>query len=395
MGDKTDPARLKAAQQINAQGMAALRDGHGAEAAAAFREALLLDPQAGALWRNLAHAMRQAGDEAGELEALERALDIERTDVVAQLRKAQNLQRRGNEEEALTAWLGALQLARGIEHPSLGLEQELAEGRSFVAVMQDRLGDVADRAYAEIELALDETARRRVKAFYDLSLGRRQVFQNECAGLYYPFLPPDEYFDFKHFPWFAELEAATDDIRAELHALLADGSPDIIPYVQMEPGTPENKWTALSHNLDWSACFLYKYGEPNQPVLERCPRTAEVLARLPLQRIPGKAPNAFFSMLKPHSAIPPHTGVTNTRAIVHLGLDVPPNCGFRVGGETREWVAGKAFAFDDTIDHEAWNHSDQRRHILIIDAWNPHIPPAEQAGIVRYFEATGQALVRG
>lgn len=390
MGDTSDPQRLEQARRANAAGMAALRTGDHVAAIAAFREATAADPGAGALLRNLAHAQRLAGDDAAELGTLERALDIDRTDFVAQLRKAQNLERTGAEAEALAAWSGALQLAQGIENPVASLEGELAAGRAFVAAIQSRLGGHVDAAYAEIEPVLDETERRRVKAFYDHSLGRRRVYFNECAGLYYPFLPADEYFDRRHFPWLDELEAATADIRAELHTLLAEGNPGIIPYVRLDEGTPENKWSALSHSYDWSACFLYEYGEPNRPVLERCPKTAALLQRLPLARIPGKAPNAFFSMLKPRSAIPPHTGVTNTRAIIHLALDVPPDCGFRVGGETREWEEGKAFAFDDSIDHEAWNHSDQRRHILIIDAWNPHLTPGEQQAIVRYFDVTGQ-----
>ncbi len=394
MGDTTDPARLTAAREANAQGMAALRAGNAVLAAEAFRRATGLDPLAGALWRNLAHALRDCGDDQAELAVLDQALDLDRTDFVAQLRKAQNLQRTEQEEDALSAWIGALQLSLGIENPVPGLEAELQLGRDFVAEMQRRIGADADHAYAELEPVLDETERRRVRAFYDHSIGRRRVYANECAGLYYPFLPADEYFDFKHFPWLAELEAATNDIRAELHGLLEAGNPAIIPYVQMEPGAPQNKWSPLSHNYDWSACFLYEYGVPNQPVLDRCPKTAALLKRLPLQQIPGKAPNAFFSMLKPHSAIPPHTGVTNTRAIVHLALDVPQDCGFRVGGETRPWVEGKAFAFDDSIDHEAWNNSDERRHILIIDTWNPHLTPAEQQAIVRYFEATGRSLAR-
>lgn len=387
-----DPARLEQARAANAAGMAALRAGNGAEAAVAFRRALEADPAAGPLWRNLAHAERLAGNDVAERAALDQALALDRTDFVAQLRKAQNLERCGAETEALAAWSGALQLAQGIANPVPGLADELAAARAFVAAVQQRLGAGVDAALGPLEPQLDETERRRIRAFADHALGRRQVFFNECAGVYYPFLPADEYFDAKHFPWFAELEAAADDIRGELHGLLAEGNPAIIPYVRLEEGTPQNKWSSLSHSHDWSACFLYEYGVPNQPVLDRCPKTAALLARLPLAQIPGKAPNAFFSMLKPQSAIPPHTGVTNTRAIVHLGLDIPPGCGFRVGGETREWQEGKAFAFDDSIDHEAWNHSDERRHILIIDTWNPHLTAHEQEAIVRYFAATDQSL---
>ena len=129
MTGQIDPARLQAAQQANAEGMAALRSGNGASAAEAFRRAIAEDSSAGALWRNLAHALRMAGDDAGEREALEHALEIDRTDILAQLRKAQNLERAGEEQAALTAWSGALQLAAGIERPSPELEAELAAGR--------------------------------------------------------------------------------------------------------------------------------------------------------------------------------------------------------------------------------------------------------------------------
>ena len=99
---------------------------------------------------------------------------------------------------------------------------------------------------------------------------------------------------------------------------------------------------------------------------------------MPQCDVPGHAPTAFFSILDPKTHIPPHTGVTNTRLTVHLPLIVPPDCKFRVGSETREWVAGKAWVFDDTIEHEARNGSDEPRAILIFDIWNPFLTPAER-----------------
>jgi aspartate beta-hydroxylase len=68
----------------------------------------------------------------------------------------------------------------------------------------------------------------------------------------------------------------------------------------------------------------------------------------------------------------------HTRLVAHLPLVVPPGCGFHVGGETREWRAGEAFVFDDTIEHEAWNNSDEMRAILIVDVWTPLISDAER-----------------
>ena len=61
-----------------------------------------------------------------------------------------------------------------------------------------------------------------------------------------------------------------------------------------------------------------------------------------------------------------------------MPLVIPPDCGFRVGSTTREWVPGQAWVFDDTINHEAWNLSDTPRAILIFDVWNPLLTAAER-----------------
>lgn len=372
--------------------MAALRAGDAPAAILAAHEAAHADPGALSLWINLALACRMGGDAPGERAALERALDLDRLDFTAQLRMAQLLQREGEESKALIVWDGVQQLAQhfpGLPDP---VRAELAAGDAYCANLRERLSVATAAALSAEGDARTDTERRRIDAFAAAALGKRRIYVNECAGLHYPFLPADEFFDRGHFPWFAALEAEAGAIRAELEALLMEPGEAIRPYVRMEPGSPANKWTPLDGSLDWSACFLWEYGLPNAAVIARCPHTAQVLDSLPLARIPGRAPNAFFSLLRPHSRIPAHTGVTNTRAIVHLALDVPPGCAFRVGGETREWVEGQAFAFDDTIEHEAWNESNARRAVLIIDTWNPHLSERECAAITAYFAANDAAL---
>jgi aspartyl/asparaginyl beta-hydroxylase (cupin superfamily) len=98
----------------------------------------------------------------------------------------------------------------------------------------------------------------------------------------------------------------------------------------------------------------------------------------------------MFSLLAPHTHIPPHTGVSNARLVLHLPLIVPENCGFRCGAETRKWVPGEAFVFDDTIEHEAWNDSDCLRVVLIGDLWRPELSAAERAAVSAII-AAGQA----
>ncbi len=371
----------------NARGMRALADSDFAVAKERFAAASAADPKEPALWLNLATACRSLGDDEGERQALQAALDLDRRLFVAVLRMAELHERLGEAVAAAQAWSHVVQMASAMAERPERVESALRHGQAFIERHNGELA-LAVQTKLGADMAAMGPASRRFNACMDHCLGRRRIYQNECAGLYYPFLPADEFFDRGHFPWFAELEARTDAIREEALALVANGSAAIRPYVRQEAGTPDNKWSALDHSLDWSACFLWEYGVKNEEVCARCPETAAALDAIPQNRVPGKAPSAFFSILKPGAHIPPHTGVTNTRAIVHLPLVVPPGCSFRVGGETREWRVGEAFAFDDTIEHEAWNRSAEPRIVLILDVWNPHLDAAEQDLLARFFDLT-------
>lgn len=71
----------------------------------------------------------------------------------------------------------------------------------------------------------------------------------------------------------------------------------------------------------------------------------------------------LFPVLKPGVRIAPHHGFLNTRLICHLPLVVPPGCFLRVGNDTRS-SARQSWVFNDLIEHEAWNSSNQPRVIL-------------------------------
>lgn len=375
---------------LNARGLRALADRDFERAEHCFAGADAADPGQAPLLMNLATARRGKGDRAGEKAALEAVLGIDQRHLMAQLRMAEWHEADANVVLATEHWRHVLALAPMAEGLPPALVARIEEGRAFVETRNADFTARLEAGLSEARAAAPAAAIRRFDACIDTMLGRRRIYVNECSGLHYPFLPADEFFDRAHFPWMAEAEAATPAIRAEFEALLAGDPAAIRPYVRQEKGTPHNRWTALDHRLDWGACFLWEYGEPNVPVLERCPETARMLERLPRNHIPGRAPSAFFSLLQPHTRIPPHTGVTNTRAIIHLPLIVPEGCGFRVGGETRKWREGEAFAFDDTIEHEAWNDSDQLRVVLIFDVWNPHLSEAEQQLLVRFFAAADE-----
>jgi aspartyl/asparaginyl beta-hydroxylase (cupin superfamily) len=373
------------AESLNALGVAALSSNDAGAARAWFARAAAADVAAPALWLNLAKACRLLNDDIGERDALDRALAIDARNFIALVRKAELQERQGDLAQAAVTWGGALAVSPPTEQLPLALSQQLARAREFVQARTQALSEAVDDGLAKVRDGYEPAALRRFDTAIDATLGRRRIYHNECHGLHFPFLPADEFFAREHFPWLAELEAATPAIRAELERLLHEGDEGFAPYVAMQPGLPPNKWSELDHSTRWSAYFLWKYGAPVEQAHKRCPATIAALAGVPRAEIPGRAPSAFFSILQPRTRIPPHTGVSNTRAIIHLPLIVPEGCGFRVGGETRLWREGEAFAFDDTIEHEAWNESNSLRAVLIFDVWNPHLTKVEQTMLQRFY----------
>ncbi|VWX46976.1 aspartyl/asparaginyl beta-hydroxylase domain-containing protein [Novosphingobium sp. 9U] len=370
---------------LNALGVMALAAGSFAQAAILFRRALAVDASAIDLWLNLATAHRHEGDAGGERAALLGALGLDQRHFMANVRMAELCERTGDATGAAEKWRGVLAMAPLIEEPTPAMAAMFAHARSFVEQQQAGFAAAVDADLEMVRAEHTPAERRRFDASIDHLLGRRQIYPNVCAGLHMPFLPADEFFERRHFPWLDQLEAATGTITAEYLALRSGTDGEFKPYVAMEPGTPANKWSPLDHRLDWGAYHLWKNGTRNDEACARCPQTAALVEALPLARIPGRAPTVFFSVLEPGAHLPAHTGVSNVRAIIHLPLVVPQDCTFRVGGETRTWRVAEAWAFDDTIEHEAWNRSGERRAILIFDVWNPHLTRAEQTLLAAFY----------
>ena len=205
------------------------------------------------------------------------------------------------------------------------------------------------------EAPVDEQAR--IDRFCTNIARLTRPYGQEPSHFHYPGLPPVEFHDRSHFPWLAELEAATAAIREEFDALIATEAAELVPYIQYPDDVPLRQWEALNRSRDWTAVHLLQNGRRVERNARHCPHTMALLERLPQPDVPGASPNAMFSLLAPRTRIPPHTGVANTRLVCHLPLIVPQGCGFRVGAETRAWQPGTAFVFDDTIEHEAWNDS--------------------------------------
>ena len=65
-------------------------------------------------------------------------------------------------------------------------------------------------------------------------------------------------------------------------------------------------------------------------------------------------------------------------------------CALRVGNDTRPWREGEIVIFDDTIEHEAWNPTQELRVVLIFDVWRPELSDKERALVAVMLKAIDQ-----
>lgn len=327
--------------------------------------------------------LRLTGDLMGSLGALDDALALDPYNFMALLSKGFLLEKMGRPKAAAGVYRNALKIAPEPLPPPL--QPPVERARQLIARQTEAL-----RAHLQAAVA-DTRARVGAPARFDEALdiftGAKRTQVQQPILFHYPELPAVSFYDRALFPWLPELEAASDTIREELAGALEAASGEFAPYIAYPRGAPVNQWGELNHSRRWTSFFLWRDGEKQEAACARCPRTAALLEGLPMARQPGYAPTAMFSALEPRTHIPPHTGSVNTRLLVHLPLIVPGPCRFRVGNQVREWRLWEAWVFDDTIEHEAWNDTDELRVILIFDVWNPHLTGAERELITAMMSA--------
>jgi len=379
---------IEDALRLNSQALRAIAERRADEACRLLRTALDLDPMLLPAWLNLATAQRLAGDIHGALETVDGALRIEPLAFRSLLMKATLLETLGRRRAAAQAYGNALTQQPDEAHLDDGTRRAIAHARDFRARHTAELEDFLSR-HAAGPKGSSSAEARRMNGFAEHLLDKRQRFRSEPTHFFYPGLPSIEFYDREEFSWLPEVEEATGDIQAELMAVLDDkvAAADLEPYMQRSDTEPLEQWTELNKSLNWSAYHFAIYGRHFTKHRERCPKTAALLDRMPQPDIQNRCPASLYSILEPHTHIPAHNGVANFRLLCHLPLILPGNCRFRVGASVREWKMGEALVFDDSIEHEAWNDSDQRRAVFIFDIWHPYLSADERDYIRRTLTA--------
>ncbi|WP_020652811.1 aspartyl/asparaginyl beta-hydroxylase domain-containing protein [Massilia niastensis] len=365
---------------LRALSQAAFQSGQVARARDLLQRLVEVDGRDRQHWLNLAVACLALKDEEGEEAAIRGALTVDPYDLVALILRARLYIRQGKRQAAAGACAAVAAVAPPLDSLPADLKPAVREALAWHETYNRELGAFLDDYLAPHFRELQGENLRRFRDSLDVMTGRKRRYDPQPALFHYQGLSPVSFFERADFPWLDAIEAATEEIRAEFLAVLG-AEEGFTPYIDYSADQPLNQWAELNKSLSWSAFRLIEGGQVVGENAARCPRTMAALGGAPQPDQPGRTPSAMFSVLKPATRIPPHSGVSNVRLVTHLPLIVPPGCGFRVGNDTREWVPGKAWVFDDTIEHEAWNNSDQLRVVLIFDIWHPHLSAAERAMI--------------
>lgn len=174
-------------------------------------------------------------------------------------------------------------------------------------------------------------------------------------------------------PWFDADHPACRVLEEHAPAIVAE-----YRRVAERIGThPDN--ASLTDRGRWTGMFLYQAGGVrNEELCHLCPETTRVVESLPLCANFGFV---MFSGMEAHTHVEAHTGSSNLRLRCHLGVDVPePERGrLRVGTEWRPWRQDRAFAFDDSYQHEVVHEGDRDRVVLVVDVWHPALTAGDVA----------------
>jgi aspartyl/asparaginyl beta-hydroxylase (cupin superfamily) len=364
-------------QGLVKEAVSALQAGDSKRAREVFERVVASADADAASWLGLAFACAQLGDDTATLKAVDKALELEPGNLRAIIFKADHLENNAEPDEALKFYQHALRLGAKAAHLPDDVIQGLQRAQKACARKDDEYKSflIEKMKAGGFESGPDS---RRFQESLDIIFGSKEVFYQEPRRYYFPGLPQVQFYEREQFDWIEEIEAATNDIRSELKAVMS-GRSKFKPYLQIDETHLNSDDDSLANSNDWGALFLWDYGRLVPENAKLFPKTVKALEVAPLPAIPGQAPMALFSKLTPGTKIPPHNGLMNTRLICHLPIIVPENCGaLRVGNEERPWVEGEMLIFDDSIEHEAWNTSNKERVVLLFEVWRPELKGEER-----------------
>ncbi|XP_047012692.1 aspartyl/asparaginyl beta-hydroxylase isoform X15 [Ictalurus punctatus] len=179
-------------------------------------------------------------------------------------------------------------------------------------------------------------------------------------------------------PWWTAKETGYTDLVQTLERNWMTIREEALAVLDANSGLflPEDE--NLRETGDWSQFTLWQQGRKVGSSCQSVPKTCALLERFK-EATTCKRGQIKFSVMHPGTHVWPHTGPTNCRLRMHLGLIIPPRgCRIRCTNQTREWEEGKVLIFDDSFEHEVWQDADSHRLIFIVDVWHPELSQSQR-----------------
>lgn len=158
--------------------------------------------------------------------------------------------------------------------------------------------------------------------------------------------------------WASALSANADIMFAEFSRLY---DTNLKEFKNISP-----EQARITQGNSWKI-FLFKayrrtFGENSK----LCPKTFSLCAEIP------EITSLAYSVLEAGTHLTPHRGIYAGVLRCLIPLSVPEgDCGMQIDGKLHRFHKGVPLVFDDTIEHESWNKTPDRRVVLFIDFVRP------------------------
>jgi beta-hydroxylase len=187
------------------------------------------------------------------------------------------------------------------------------------------------------------------------------------------------YADVREFPELSQVTEQWQSIREEALKLFDEG------HIRAASGYNDIGFNTFFRR-GWKRFYLKWYGDVLPSAATLCPKTTELLEKIPSINA------AMFTLLPPGSRLGAHRDPFAGSLRYHLGLITPnsPDCYIVVDGQKYHWKDGEAVMFDETYIHLAENRTATTRVILFCDIERPLSNP-----VLRWINRTiGRRMIR-
>ena len=262
---------------LNESARRLLLRGDAAGAYAQLVQAVKEDPSHASIWLNLAAALRGLKRTEEEMAAIDKVLALEPRNLRAMLQKASLQELQGQPRAAAMTYRYALQSVPSGALPPQSLRPVFQHAMQFVAANDKELEEFLEQRLKGLRERFKDEPLQRFERCLETLLRKKPVYRPQPSFMYFPRLPALEFYERSDFPWLDSIEAATDDIRAELIKVLQEGPSVLTPYVDIPQGMPLDQWRELNQSRRWGVYYLWQEGVAIPDHIARFPRTVAAL----------------------------------------------------------------------------------------------------------------------